>query len=94
MPRSQEIVTVEPDTWTELTSGDALAGAKFQALDGVIAVRRGTDAQPAAAETGWRYGTGQGERVSDLSDISGAAGNRLWGKSLGHTHVEVMVDHA
>jgi len=94
MPRTQETVQIGPETYEELTSGDALSWLKFQALDGPVEVRRADSTRPDDALAGWRYATATGDRVTNLSEISGAAGNRLWGRSLTHGPVRVLVDHA
>jgi len=94
MPRTQEVVLLQPDVFVELTSGEALSWLKFQALDGPITVRRADTTRPDAEAEGWRYTTATGDRVTNLSEISGAAGNRLWGRSLTHGPVRVLVDHA
>lgn len=54
MPRTQEIVTLNSQTWTELTSGDALGAIKFEALDGPMEVRRGDTSLPSPELKGWR----------------------------------------
>lgn len=94
MARTQEIVTLNTETWTELTSGDALGAIKFEALDGPMEVRRGDATLPSPALKGWRYGTGLGDRLASLDELSRASGNRLYGRSLGSAPVNAMVDHA
>ncbi|OIQ32297.1 MAG: hypothetical protein BM562_05360 [Alphaproteobacteria bacterium MedPE-SWcel] len=94
MPRTQEIVTLNTETWTEMTSGDALAGIKFEALDGPMEVRRGDATVPDPALIGWRYGTGKGDRLASLDELSRASGNRLYGRSLIGNAINALVDHA
>lgn len=82
-----------PDTWTELTAGDA-ATITFQVLSGQIEVRGRPDGTPpAASESGLRYVTGAGELAVSMN-ILFARGDcvRLFGRSV-KFQSEVLIDH-
>lgn len=92
MAQVQQEIQVGFREIVELTNGDTDA-ITFQVLDGRIQIIRATNARPAAI-VGWEYRQGQGERNTQLSDISTADGSRVWAVGMASSGSEVIVDHA
>jgi len=92
MARQQEVVEIGFNEVRELTDG-AASSITFQVLEGTVEIIRAA-ALPSAADRGWQYLTGQGERDIALSSISTASGDRVFGIGKAHPVTEVLVDHA
>ncbi|CUH99860.1 hypothetical protein [Leisingera aquaemixtae] len=93
MAHEQTPITVEKDTWVQLTNGD-VTEISFQVLDGEIELRRGGTAAPGLEARGWIYPGGTGREKLALADISVAQGSRVWAKGRRAANSTVLVDHA
>lgn len=92
MARNQQHIAIG-DQWRQLTNDD-VTHISFQALEGTVYIRRGTQEAPTPYQWGWMFNTGLGRQGISLDQIAFGEGQRVWARSAHLSRAAVLVDHA